>query len=72
MHDYAYKHFYQGVYVPNEAVDPEQEQKQELKEFIRERCPKTMRQEPSQTVVAPDIVAKSTREDEKINNYVDP
>jgi len=73
MHDLSNRHFYQGVYSPNQYVNPEEEQKVELKEYIRDRQPKTMRQEPSQALALPNVTAEQkAQRDEKLNNFVDP
>ena len=72
-HDLSNRHFYRGVYSPGEHANPEEEQQVELKEFIRDRHPKTMRQEPSQAPAPPCVTAdQNAKGDEKLNNFVDP
>ena len=72
-HDLSNRHFYRGVYSPGEHANPEEEQQVELKEFIRDRHPKTMRQEPSQAPAPPCVTAdQNAKRDEKLNNFVDP
>jgi hypothetical protein len=44
--DYANRHIYNGVYVPNERINPFEEKKISVKEYIRKNCPKNMKNEP--------------------------
>jgi hypothetical protein len=45
----------------------------ELKEYIRDHHPKTMRQEPSQALAPPCVAAEQqAKGEEKLNNFVDP
>ena len=37
---------YKGVYVPNERINPFEEKKISVKEYIRKACPKNMKNEP--------------------------
>ena len=66
--DYAHRHIYKGVYVPNERINPFEEKKISVKEYIRKACPKNMRNEP-QLILIDQKVEDPTKKKDKQKKF---
>ena len=66
--DYAHRHIYKGVYTPNERINPFEERKISVKEYIRKACPKNMRNEP-QLILIDQKVEDPTKKKDKQKKF---